>query len=74
MHFLVRTIQASALLARVGEQCLTATPTNARCSFRVTPVLQFPRTVPQDLRHLSPPIAQALTDRIGRHDGHIYCP
>jgi hypothetical protein len=45
-----------------------------RCNFHATPVLQFPRAVPQDSRHLSPPIAQGLTDRIGRHDGHICCP
>lgn len=29
MRMLVQTIQASALLACVGEQCPTATPTNA---------------------------------------------
>jgi hypothetical protein len=69
MHFLVRTIQASALLARVEEQCLTATPTNAWCSFRATPASQLPRVIPQNMRRLSPPIALAFMERTGRYDG-----
>jgi hypothetical protein len=73
MFMLVQTMQASALLACVGEQCPTATPTNAVRVSRY-PSIAIPRVVLKNLRHLFPQIAQALTERTGRHDGHVYCP
>jgi hypothetical protein len=68
------TIQASALLACVGEQCLTAAPTNA---------VQFPRypSIAIPTRR-SPEFASSFsTDRAGPHETHreiwwacVYCP
>jgi hypothetical protein len=50
-----------------------ATPTNAVRVPRY-PSIAIPRVVPKNLRHLSPPIAQTLTERTGRHDERKYCP
>jgi hypothetical protein len=58
-----RTIQASALLACVGEQCLTAAPTNAVQSPRYPSVAIPTRRCPA--------FASSLTaDRAGLHGTH----
>jgi hypothetical protein len=65
---LVQTMQASALLTCVREQCPTATPTNAVRVPRY-PSIAIPRVIPKNLHCLPPQIAQALTECTGRRIG-----
>jgi len=59
MRIHVPSVLVRALPPGVGEQYLTSTPMDAWCEFRSNPVLQLQRIFPQNLRYLSPLIAQA---------------